>query len=103
MQITEMTAVELGRRIRNRELSAVEAAEAVYGSYLAEDGELNAYASFDMERVRQSAQQVQERIDRGDAGSILAGVPIGVKDNICTRGELTTCASKILTGFKPPL
>ena len=102
MQITEMTAVELGRRIRNRELSAVEAAEAVYGSYLAEDGELNAYASFDMERVRQSAQQVQERIDRGDAGSILAGVPIGVKDNICTRGELTTCASKILTGFKPP-
>lgn len=102
MLITDMTAVEIGKRIRNRELSAMEVADALCSRYMLEDGRLNAYTSFDIEVIKQTARQVQKRIDQKNIGSILAGVPIGIKDNICTRGELTTCASKSLKGFKPP-
>ena len=102
MRITDMTAVELGKQIRDRKLSATEVADALCRQYLSADETINAYTSFDVERIRRSAEQAQKRIDQNDVGSFLAGVPIGIKDNICTRGEYTTCASKILTGFKPP-
>lgn len=102
MLITDMTAIEIGNIIRRRELSTMEVLDAVYNHYLSKDIDLNAYTSFDIETARKNANEVQKRIDRGEELSILAGVPIGVKDNICTKGELTTCASKILSGFRPP-
>ena len=102
MEIKDMTALELGRKIRAKEISAVEALEAVYDGYKTIDKDINAYTSFDFELSRKSALKVQESIDSGEVSSVLAGVPIGIKDNICTKGELSTCASKILKGFKPP-
>ncbi|MBP5312135.1 MAG: Asp-tRNA(Asn)/Glu-tRNA(Gln) amidotransferase subunit GatA [Clostridia bacterium] len=102
MIIENMTAVEIGKQIKSRKLSAIEVADMLCRKYMAEDKSLNAYISFDAERIMQAARIAQERIDRNGARSILDGVPIGIKDNICTRGELTTCASKILTGFVPP-
>ena len=97
-----MTAVDIGKMIKNRELSTTEVLDAVYGNYLKIDNGLNAYASFEIEKAKKRAFDVQKKLDQGDHLSILAGVPIGIKDNICTKGELTTCASKILDGFLPP-
>lgn len=50
----------------------------------------------------QQAEIVQKRIDSGESTSPLAGVPVGIKDNICEKGKLTSCSSKILYNFKPP-
>ena len=102
MVVNDMTAVEIGRLIKDKKLSAVEVADAICKRQTIADDELNAYTSFDAERIMLAAKQAQERIDKNSVCSALDGVPIGIKDNICTCGELTTCASRILEGFKPP-
>ena len=102
MNVFEWSAAELAQKIKAGELSAPEAVEAVIAAIDSKDGTYNCYTSLDKEAALQQAETVQSRIDAGEALSPLAGVPIGIKDNICTKGQLTTCASKILTGFKPP-
>ncbi len=102
MQITELTALELGRAIKKREISAREAAEASYRRIEETDGELNAYVTLDRDRALKRADTVQAGIDDGRLTGPLAGVPVAVKDNICTKGLRTTCCSKILYNFVPP-
>ena len=102
MDIKDLTALQLAKKIKAKELSAVEAVDAVYAGYKETDSNINAYTSFEVERAKEAASAVQKRIDADEAVSVLAGVPIGIKDNICTKSELSTCASKILEGFRPP-
>ncbi|MBQ7682465.1 MAG: Asp-tRNA(Asn)/Glu-tRNA(Gln) amidotransferase subunit GatA, partial [Oscillibacter sp.] len=102
MDILDLTAVELGERIRKRELSAPEALEAVYGACRARDRNLNAYAAFEIDPARTAAQRAQALLDSGETLSPLAGVPVGIKDNINVRNCLTTCASKILRDYRAP-
>lgn len=97
-----VSAVQLAADIKSKKISAVEAVELVEKNVNELNGELNCYVSFDSEHSKKQAQAVQAKIDSGEELSLLAGVPIGIKDNICVKGESTTCASKILTGFKPP-
>ncbi|MCD7834036.1 MAG: Asp-tRNA(Asn)/Glu-tRNA(Gln) amidotransferase subunit GatA [Lachnospiraceae bacterium] len=101
MQITERTALELGRMIKNKEISVREAVDASYQRIAALDGELNSYVTLDQEAAYARADQVQAGIEDGSITGPLAGVPAAIKDNICTEGLLTTCSSKILYNFVP--
>ena len=101
MEWMEMTAAELGKKIRAGELTAVDAAKAALEKIKEKDEELNCFVTVDEEDALARAARVQEKIESGELTGPLAGVPVAVKDNICTEGVLTTCSSKILYNFKP--
>lgn len=100
-EILSLSALELGSRIRRGEITATEAMEAVLRQIEERDKNYNCYITVDMENALKRAGDVQKKIEAGELTSPLAGVPVAVKDNLCTRGLLTTCASKILENFVP--
>ncbi len=101
MSILELTAVSLGKKIQSGEVTAVEAAKAALAQIKARESLLNCYVTVDEEGALTQAARVQEKIERGELTGPLAGVPVAIKDNMCTEGLLTTCSSKILYNFKP--
>lgn len=101
MDILKMTALEVGAAIKAKELSAVEAAKAVIAAAKHKDDKISAYITLCEEKAVEDAAAVQEKIDSGAITSPLAGVPFSIKDNICTKGIKTSCASKILGDFAP--
>ncbi|MCD7764126.1 MAG: Asp-tRNA(Asn)/Glu-tRNA(Gln) amidotransferase subunit GatA [Lachnospiraceae bacterium] len=101
MQITELTALELGRKIKKKEISVREALDASYQKIETADGELNSFVTLDQEAAYARAEKVQAGIADGSIAGPLAGVPTAIKDNICTEGLRTTCSSKILYNFVP--
>ena len=99
---TELTPLKAGEMIKKRELSVEELTKAYLKRSIALDGEINAFLRIEEEYALKSAAAVQKRIDAKEELGPLAGVPFGLKDNICTKGLETTCASRILGGFAPP-
>lgn len=103
MDITSLSALELGAKIKNKEISVLEATKAQLEKIKEKDGLYHCYITVMEEEALKRAEEVQEAIDRGEyKDSPLAGVPIAIKDNICTKDVKTTCASKILYNFVPP-
>ncbi len=102
MNVLDMTAVELGRKIKEGEVTSVEATEAALEQIRRLDPVLNCYITIDEQEAFAQAVKVQEQIENGTLTGPLAGVPVAIKDNMCTEGMLTTCASKILYNFVPP-
>ena len=100
MELRELTALELGAAIKRGEVSVKEAAQAALDAIAARDGALNAFITVTGERALERAEKLQP--GARDARSPLYGVPMALKDNICTKGVRTTCASKILGEFAPP-
>ncbi len=101
MDILDYTAVELSDKIKKKEVSVKETVMAVFDRIDKMESELNCYVELDRCRALESAQKVQEKIDNGEITGELAGVPVAIKDNICTKGIPTTCSSKILKNFVP--
>lgn len=102
MDIVNMTALEIGELIKLRKLSAAEAADEFIKQIKLKDKEYNCYITWNEEAVRSRAREVQGLIDNNMCISPLAGVPVAVKDNICTKGLRTTAGSKMLEHFVPP-
>ena len=100
-EILNLTALQLGAAIRKGEVSPVEATRAALEQIEARKVD-NAFTALTAETALRRAEAVGKKIAAGELTAPLAGVPLGIKDNICTKGVSTTCASKILTGFEPP-
>ena len=101
MNLMSLTAVELGKKIKSGEVTAVDATKAALEQIKKLDGTYNCYVTVDEEAALAEAAKVQKKIEAGELTGPLAGVPVAVKDNMCTEGVLTTCSSKILSNFKP--
>lgn len=95
------TAAETAAKLQSKEVSAKEVAQSALDRIKATDGSLGSFLALDEAWTLAQAEKAQELIDSGNAGP-LTGVPVAVKDNICTKGVATTCASRILEGFVPP-
>lgn len=101
MGILDLTAVELAAAIKNKEVTVREATEAVLAQMEANEDIYHCYVTVDKEGALKQAEEVQKKIDEGVLTGPLAGVPVAIKDNMCTKGLLTTCSSKILGNFIP--
>ena len=101
MEILELTALELSEKIKAGRITVREAAEAALRRAKDVEPAINSYVTIDEESVYRQAEAVQKRIDSGELTGPLAGVPVAIKDNMCIKGELTTCSSRILSNFKP--
>lgn len=102
MDLMDLSAVALGKKIRAGEVTAQDAARAALLKIKQEEERINSFVTvLPEEEILAKAAQVQEQIESGQLTGPLAGVPLAVKDNLCTQGILTTCSSKILANFKP--
>ena len=102
MNLMSLTAVELGKKIKSGEVRVVDAVNAAFDQIEAVEKDINSYVTvYKKEEVLEKAEHIQKLIDEGQLTGPLAGVPVAIKDNMCTRDKITTCSSKILGNFYP--
>ncbi len=101
MDITALKVRDMRAMLDKKEVSAAELADAYIARINDIDGRLESYITVTAEEAKSAAAKAQQVIDRGEA-TALTGIPMAIKDNICTDGVKTTCASKMLEDFVPP-
>ncbi len=102
MRLYEKPAHVLHDMLVNKEITSVELTEDVLARIDEVEGDVKAYLTITRDEALAQAKAVDEKIARGEEISFLEGIPGAIKDNICTKGMKTTCASKILENFVPP-
>ncbi len=102
MKLYEKTAHELHDLLKSKEISATELTQNLFERIDEKEKEIGAYLEITKSQALETAKRVDEKISRGEEIAPLEGIPCAIKDNICTKGVKTTCASKILENFVPP-
>ncbi len=102
MNLYEMSATKLSKMIKSKEISALELTNSIFSRINSVEPKIQSYVTLCEEDAIKTAKLVDEKISKGEETSPLAGIPIGIKDNICTKNVLTTCSSKMLHNFIPP-
>ena len=101
MELTSLSIKELSKKLHNKDISVLDVTKSYLDNIAKKDSEINAFITVTREKAIEDARQAQIQINEGTS-STLTGIPMAVKDNMCTKGILTTCASKILSNFIPP-
>ena len=96
------TATQIAAQVRAGERSAVDVLEEHLARIAEREGEIHAFNLVTEDLARAAAQAIDDQVAAGQDPGPLAGVPVAIKDNLCTRGVATTCSSKILEGWEPP-
>ena len=102
MDLFRKSAHELHELLVNKEISSMELTQSVFNRIDEVEDKVQSYITETRNLALKQAAIVDEKISRGESISVLAGIPAGIKDNICTKGITTTCASKMLDNFIPP-
>ena len=102
MELFKKTATELSSMLKAKEISAVELTNDILARTEAVESKVQGYVTVTADAARKQAETVDAKRAAGEELSDLAGIPVAIKDNICTKGTLTTCASKMLYNFNPP-
>ena len=102
MNITELTVHDLQQKLKSKELTIAEILESYCNRINEKEPEVEAFVTTYLEEAKAEAQKIQEKIDNGEDLGEYAGIPIGIKDNLCMKGTKTTCSSKMLENFVSP-
>lgn len=102
MELFRYTATEISDMLKNKECSSVEVTKSVLDRIDEVEDKVGSFVTVTKELALEKAREVDEKIAKGESLSNLAGIPIAIKDNICTKGVKTTCSSKMLENFVPP-
>ena len=100
--ILELSALDIGSKIKSGEITSVQATQAFLDAIESLDKDYKSYITVCRDSALARAAEVDSLIAQGRLTGDLAGVPIAIKDNICTKGTATTCASRMLANFVPP-
>ena len=102
MNLYEKSAYELSGMLKNKQTSSVEITKSVFDRIESVEEKVDSYVTLNKENALKKAEEVDQKLSNGDVLSPLAGIPIGIKDNISTKGLKTTCSSKMLENYVPP-
>ena len=102
MNITDLTVHELKEKIKNKELTITEINKAYADRIVEKEADVKAFVTTLTDTALEKAKQIEEKVNNGEITSEFAGIPIGIKDNMCTKGVRTTCSSKMLANFVAP-